>query len=44
MPIADGSGLGIGLAIFFFILVIGIGIGSLVFFILAIIDIAKRPE
>src|SRR3984957_3949082 len=44
MPIADGSGLGIGLAIFLIVLVIAISIGSLVFFILAIVDIAKRPD
>jgi hypothetical protein len=40
---ADGTGLGIGLAIFFIVLV-AVSIGSLVFFIMAIIDIAKRPD
>jgi hypothetical protein len=44
MPIADGTGLGIGVAIFIIILIIAISIGSLVFFIMAIIDIAKRPD
>jgi hypothetical protein len=44
MPLADGTGLGIGLAIFFVILIIVISIGSLVFFVMAIIDIAKRPD
>src|ERR1700728_1679181 len=44
MAIANGTGLGIGLAIFFVILVVGISVGSLVFFIIAIIDIAKRPD
>jgi Protein of unknown function (DUF2510) len=44
MPIADGTGLGIGLAIFIVILVVAIGIGSLVFFVIAIVDIAKRPD
>src|ERR1700728_3755533 len=44
MAIANGTGLGIGLAIFFVILIVAISIGSLVFFIMAIIDIAKRPD
>src|ERR1700735_2284790 len=44
MPIANGTGLGIGLAIFFIVLVVGLSIGSLVFFIIAIVDIAKRPD
>src|SRR6202167_2657634 len=44
MPLANGTGLGIGLAIFFVILVVGLSIGSLVFFIIAIVDIAKRPD
>ena len=44
MPIADSTGLGIGLAIFFIVLVIAISIGSLVFLILALVDIVKRPD
>lgn len=44
MPVADTTGPGIGLFIFFFILFVVIGIGSLVFFIIALVDIAKRPD
>ena len=44
MPVADTTGPGIGLFVFFFILIVVISIGSLVFFIIALVDIAKRPD
>jgi hypothetical protein len=43
MFVADTTGLGIGLVIFFIAWVV-IGIGSLVFLIVALVDIVKRPE
>ena len=43
MLVADNTGLGIGLAIFLIAWVV-IGIGSFVFFIVALVDIAKRPD
>jgi Protein of unknown function (DUF2510) len=43
MPVADNVGLGIGLGIFFIAWGV-IAIGSLVFLIVALVDIVKRPE
>ena len=43
MLVADNTGLGTGLAIFFIAWAV-IGIGSLVFLIVALVDIAKRPD
>jgi hypothetical protein len=43
MTIADSTGVGIGIAVFFILWVV-IGIGSLVMLIVALIDIVKRPE
>ncbi len=43
MTIADNSGVGIGLAVFFVFWVVVV-IGSLVMLIVALVDIVKRPE
>ena len=43
MPVADNAGLGIGLGIFFIVWGV-IAVGSLVFFVVALVDIVKRPD
>ena len=43
MSTVDNTGVGIGIAVFFFVCLV-IGIGSLIMLIVALVDIVKRPD